>query len=375
MRGDGGIWARQRRLRLGSWAVASVLAFLLAPTVAAGAPLKPDLKPLGSGPIRLCKEKAVALFHKDACTGTGRTVIRITTKTGDSGRGPLELAAVPKAQDIPEDCHGDGDVDINGDGIPDDNDVLVSQRVYNDANGDGVFERSIDTGATSQIVGCRYYHAIHHHYHLEAFATFQLVNAQTGQIARSSDKVSFCINDTGSFNLSLPGAQQPSSSGLGYYSYLDCTPRDSVQGVSIGWADTYGWKTPGQDLDVTGLAAGDYCVVTQTDPLNHLAESDETNNVSRVRYHIDVTQAPTNSSLALKKVPGSCPSSSSSSSASASASSQLSSAVPADGRLAALRWSSPAGAATVADFRPYYCHLAVSARRASSAGVAGTVAG
>ena len=67
----------------------------------------------------------MVLFHKDACTGTGRTVIRITTKTGDSGRGPLELAAVPKAQDIPEDCHGDGDVDINGDGVPDDNDVLV----------------------------------------------------------------------------------------------------------------------------------------------------------------------------------------------------------------------------------------------------------
>jgi lysyl oxidase len=349
--------------------LASFLVLLLVPPVATAAPLLPDLKPLGSGAIRLCKEKSTALFHKDACTGTGRTVIRTTTKTGDSGKGPLELAAVPHAQDIPEDCHGDGDVDINGDGIPDDNDVLVAQRVFNDANGDGVFKRSIDTSATSSIVGCRYYHAIHHHYHLEAFASFELVNAQTGQLVRGSDKVSFCINDTGSFDLSLPGAQQPSSSGLGYYSYLDCAPRDSVQGVSIGWADTYGWKTPGQEIDVTGLPAGDYCVVTQTDPDNHLAESNEGNNVRRVRFHIDPAKAPANSSLALKQVPGGCPSS-------AAASNQLTSAVPADRRLTDLQWSSAAGAASVTDdFRPYYCHLGVTPRRTSSTGAAEVVAG
>ena len=77
--------------------------------------------------------------------------------------------------------------------------------------------------------------------------------------------------------------------------------------MSIGWADTYGWKTPGQDLDVTGLAAGDYCVVTQTDPLNHLAESDETQQRSPGPLPHGRRPAPINSSLQLKKVPGGCP--------------------------------------------------------------------
>jgi hypothetical protein len=324
--------------------VASFLALLLVPAVAAAAPLVPDLKPLGSGAIQLCQEKPTALFHKDACKGTGRTVIRTTTKTGNSGRGPLELLAVPRAEDIPEDCHGDGDVDINGDGVPDDNDVLVRQRIYNDANGNGVFERSVDTTSASYFVGCRYYHAIHHHYHLEAFVKFKLVSAQTGQQVRGNDKVSFCINDTGSFDLSLPGAQQPSS-GHGHYSAADCVPRDSTQGVSIGWNDTYGWKTPGQEIDVTGLPVGDYCVLTQADPENHLMESDEGNNVRQVRYHIDPTKAPVNSSLALKQVPGGCP-------APAAAANTRSSTASADRRFADLRWSSPADAASVSKPSP-----------------------
>ena len=282
--------------------LACCLALLLAPRAEAAGSLLPDLKPLGAGPAQLCQEKPTVVLRQDACTGTGHTVIRTTTKTGDAGRGPLELVAVPRAQDIPEDCHGDGDVDINGDGVPDDNDVLVRQRVFNDANGDGVFERSIDTVATSHIVGCRYYHPIHHHYHLEAFVHFMVESAQTGKIVAGSNKVSFCLSDSQDFDLLLPGA--PLS---GYYSSLHCKPRNSVQGVSIGWADTYGWQTPGQEINITGLREADYCVITQTDPDDKLAESDETNNERRVRYHLDAATAPVNSSIQLKQVPGGCP--------------------------------------------------------------------
>jgi lysyl oxidase len=278
--------------------LAPFLALLLAPGVAAASSLLPDLKPLASGAARLCQEDPTT---EDACTGTGRTVLRTTTKAGNSGKGPLELAAVPAAQQNPGDCPPATPPET-GDG------VLVKQRVYHDRNGDGVFERSIDGSWTSHIVGCRYYHPAHHHYHFEDFVRFGLVEAQTGTLVRGGDKISFCINDSGSFNLSLPGAQQPSSSGGGFYGSARCAVRNSIQGVSIGWDDTYTWKTPGQEIDVTGLPAGDYCVVTQTDPDNHLAESNKRNNVRRVRYHIDPAEAPVNSSLALRQVPGGCPS-------------------------------------------------------------------
>jgi hypothetical protein len=281
--------------RRGPWplalgAAACCVAALFAPSVAAADPLLPDLQPIKSGSARLCQETPTALRARDACTGTGRTVIRNITRTGSAGRGPLEIAAVAPAQDIPADCNGDGDPA---------NDVMVAQRVFDDANGDGVFQRSVDTSATSSVVGCRYYHALHKHYHLERFVSFHLVDAQTGQVVGGNNKVSFCISDSNSFDLTLPGA--PSGN---YYSSDACVPRDTVTGVSIGWADTYGWKIQGQEIDVTGLRAADYCVVTVSDPANLIAES---NDVRAVRYRIDPARAPRNSSLSLNPVSGACP--------------------------------------------------------------------
>src|SRR5262245_20508668 len=296
MRTVGG--SRPRRLKpwLGASVLACSLAGLTAPAGASAASLLPDLQPISAGPAQLCKEKPVAVQNRDACTGTGRTVLRVTSKNGDFGKGPLELAAVPPAQDLPADCHGDGFPDIDGNGTPDDHDVLVEQRIFNDANGDGVFQRSTDTGSTTVPVGCRYYHAVHNHYHLEQFVQFALVDAETGELARANEKISFCINDTGFFDVTLPGAPQPSPAGAGYYDSAACKPRDSVTGVSIGWNDTYGWKTPGQEIDISGLATGDYCVITTVDPADLLSETNEDNNVRRVRYHIDTSQAPTGTS-------------------------------------------------------------------------------
>jgi Lysyl oxidase len=306
------------RRRVFAWLSAKALAAILGGAALLGGPaqvaaqhqqqraarLLPDLRTLDPGPARLCQEMRRPVFHRDACTGSGRTVLRVNTLTGNFGKGPLELAAVRPAQDHPRDCHNDGRHDINGDGRPDDNDIVVKQRVYKDANGDGAFKRSVDRKRQSHRVGCRYYHPAHHHYHLAAFATFNLKSVRTGRTVRRSGKVSFCLNDTGPFNRSLPGAQH----GDGYYSYRRCAVRRSVQGVSIGWSDTYGWKTPGQELHVKGLPKGDYCLITKADPNNHVAESHESNNKRRVRYHIDPAKAPRNSSQTLTPKPGGCPS-------------------------------------------------------------------
>ena len=62
--------------------------------------------------------------------------------------------------------------------------------------------------------------------------------------------------------------------------------RDSVGGISIGWGDLYGARVSGQELDVTSLAEGAYCLVSRADPENRLQESNERNNVRTTRIEL-----------------------------------------------------------------------------------------
>jgi hypothetical protein len=59
--------------------------------------------------------------------------------------------------------------------------------------------------------------------------------------------------------------------------------RDSIGGISIGWGDIYGARVSGQELDVTTLRDGVYCLVSRADPENRLVESNERNNTHTAR--------------------------------------------------------------------------------------------
>jgi hypothetical protein len=266
------------------------LALTALPAPAGGAPLKPDLQPLNPSPIRLCEEDTDAINGSDACVGGGRTVLRVHGYVANAGAGPLEYAPVSPAEDLPADCHGDGNPDIDGDGDGDDNDVLVKQRVFDDLNANGVFNRATDTAYVSVDVGCRYNHPEHDHYHVEAFARYSLQSVATGEIARSSGKISFCVADTDPFNLGLPGAP-PASSG-GFYSDETCETRLATQGISVGWSDHYGWKLSGQEIDVTGMPSGEYCLIAEADPEDRLDETVETNNAHRRQLSVNPAAAP-----------------------------------------------------------------------------------
>ncbi len=54
----------------------------------------------------------------------------------------------------------------------------------------------------------------------------------------------------------------------------------------MGWADEYYYGVPGQALDVTGVKAGRYCLVSVADPHNLLRESDNSNNARRTRIEL-----------------------------------------------------------------------------------------
>lgn len=103
-----------------------------------------------------------------------------------------------------------------------------------------------------------------------------------GDRVRTNDKLSMGIVDSIAYNQPIPGA--PVS---GVYMFAS----DEVLGISIGYADLYGANLPGQWIDVTGLASGQYWLEVQIDPYDRVLELDETNNTTQILVDLDVPAA------------------------------------------------------------------------------------
>jgi hypothetical protein len=190
--------------------------------------------------------------------------LRLSNEIGNRGRGPLEI--YPSASS--NNCDGDGDPS---------NDRDVHQRIFLDSNGDGVFHRSQDTGFEHHLFGCEQYHPAHHHWHVLDFSRYKLIRMKTGRTVATSTKIGFCIIDTDHAFGGVPGSpaqrHYPTGSGV--------CDEDSIDGLSVGWADTYSYYLPGQELNVTGLRRGRYCLVSTADPDGLLRESNNSNNARR----------------------------------------------------------------------------------------------
>ena len=113
----------------------------------------------------------------------------------------------------------------------------------------------------------------------EALAEYSLhpfqADGSRGPLVIVGKKVSSCVLDT---KRRLPKA--PGSPRRKYYG--SCR-RDSIGGISIGWGDIYGARVSGQELDLTRLGDGVYCLVSQADPEDRLLESNERNNARTTR--------------------------------------------------------------------------------------------
>lgn len=138
----------------------------------------------------------------------------------------------------------------------------VYQRVFND---DGSYQQ--------YLAGEFVWHPTHNHTHFDDYAKYTLRPVSGPASERASSKVSFCIIDTSAVDLGLPGAPPNPQ-------FQDCGA--TTQGLSVGWGDTYPWTLPGQEIDITGLANGDYTLTTLFDPLNRIVESDDTNNARTI---------------------------------------------------------------------------------------------
>ena len=204
--------------------------------------------------------------------------LRVSNTVANRGTGPLEI-------------QGNGSSCDDGEGR------RTIQRIFEDdpshAASLGYFIRGQDDAHADFEAGCSRYHPSHDHWHFDNFARYTLLRESTGARVAGSRKVSFCVIDTGRPYGGLPGS--PSSS---YYPQDPVNPDDptcsetSIDGLSIGWEDTYGANLPGQGIKVTGLRRGAYCLVLEADPPitpgdgGILAESNERNNAHRIRLRM-----------------------------------------------------------------------------------------
>lgn len=249
-----------RRLTL-----ALALTLLAAPAVAAGQePLLPDL-----APVELIPGETVDLYQDGPAT-----ILDVGFRAGNVGVGPVELAPLPEPLDP-----NDPAADCDGDGNPA-NDRPERQTVYLDQNANGFFERDIDTVTESHGDGCSLFHVAHDHWH-GASMSVDLIRQSSGEAAGRLDKHTYCLGDVLIFDFTLPGFDDEPG-----YDTSACSA-SAPQGISVGWADQYGVGLPGQQIDVTGIPAGRYCVRQSIDSSGSIDELDDANNVAETPIRMD----------------------------------------------------------------------------------------
>ncbi len=209
--------------------VAAAVIFGVSST-SANSELLPNLSPYPASSIRL------------EIVGAN-TLLRFSTTGWNDGAGALELRA--------------GEVDR------DNGRQNVYQRVFT-SNGN----------FADYLAGAFAWHELHSHFHFEDYAnyTLQPVNAPGGS-ERVGHKTTFCVMDTTRVNTKLPGAPKQAH-------YNTCGSQ--IQGMSVGWGDTYGYYLAGQEIDITDLPNGDYRLKIELDPKGKIFEINEADNISTI---------------------------------------------------------------------------------------------
>lgn len=203
--------------------------------------LLPDLVPLPPRDMKVAKTD-------------GRTYLYFSTTYFNQGRGTLELRADPATAGIREDIER-----------------KVFQRIYHR-----------DGGHRDVLVGTFLWHQEHLHYHFADFITYELASVDNPEQDTRSGllvKTTFCLRDVSRvLGLELPNRVEEAA-------YKICGKE--LQGVSVGWGDTYYWDYPDQSLDMTGLPSGTYKLTFVANPELRLEETRYDNNKSSVLFKFD----------------------------------------------------------------------------------------
>jgi hypothetical protein len=172
-----------------------------------------------------------------------KTYLRFSAISFNDGDGPLELKGGPVNRQQKK--------------------QKVFQCIYSSESSDPV---------CTSPVGDFVWHPAHNHFHLENYMTYDLLKVEGNGLVplnRSTSKTSFCVMD-----------YMPHGSTTAPAVYTTCN--NQVQGMSVGWADKYGYWLAGQEIDVTGLQNGTYLLRLTVNPQGklHLQETNTGDNVS-----------------------------------------------------------------------------------------------
>jgi hypothetical protein len=209
------------------------------PTAGAAAFRYPNLQPLPARDVQI------------QLSASGQRLLRFSTTSQNVGTGVLELVA--------------GQVTGNDKTQP------VSQRVFME---DGTFQVF--------SAGLMTYHPEHQHFHFDGYANYFLdpvgdTAGKPGAQRRTGTKMTFCVMDTDLVDRKLPGAPPRAV-------YRTCGSQ--IQGMSVGWADTYGYQLAGQEIDTTNLPDGRYRLTIEIDPYHKLLESNDGDNISTLEIEL-----------------------------------------------------------------------------------------
>jgi hypothetical protein len=177
----------------------------------------------------------------------GKRYLRLSVSVINRGTGALELL-------------GESDWQLGM--------TSVTQNIY-----------TVDGDLLEFPVGSFVFHPSHGHWHLENFARYELLSLTYGGIPKDvltqNDKVSFCLRDLD---------REPTDELVVGAAYTECGKR--LQGLSLGWLDTYRYHLAGQFIDISNVPDGYYSVRVTFDPEDLLLEGKETNNSGKVYLQI-----------------------------------------------------------------------------------------
>jgi hypothetical protein len=189
------------------------------------------------------------LYDHSVGDSAGRRYLYLSNGTANVGEGKLHLYGGP----------------ANLDGTQD-----VIQRISH-----------VDGTTSDRLAGKFTYHPTHGHIHFEGWAAYRLrsilADDGVGPIVAAGEKTSFCILDLAVHDSTLPNYNPAGE-------FRACG--SGTQGISVGWIDIYSQYLPGQSIDITGLADGDYWLESEVDPDDNVLESNEDNNIERIKVAI-----------------------------------------------------------------------------------------
>lgn len=180
-----------------------------------------------------------------AISNEGKKVLHFPSTFFNTGDGPLELSGSSDEKNLV---------------------IETTQQIY----------RS-DGTKKIQRVGSFVFHINHKHWHFENFVEFEIYSLKNGseldQKIASTGKMTFCIHDYAPLPETFPG--KPAE-----VVYPWCEESIGIQGISVGWVDTYTADVSGQEINITNITDGIYAFHATVDPENRLLEKNKNNNTS-----------------------------------------------------------------------------------------------